>query len=166
MHELTTMPKPGQGRLGDLTQEQKRALLVGTYSQDKEDCLDQLNELENLCETYGLSTALKLPCPLRKIDAGTFIGSGKIEEIKALAAEHNCDIVIFDDEISPQQQRNLEKLIEKIVIDRTELILGVFAQRAQTREARIQIDLANYKYQMPPPSRNVDAPSPSALWWR
>lgn len=150
MHEIIHQPKPGHGRLHDLTQEEKRALLVGTYSQDKkEGCVDQLNELESLGNTYGLHTTLKLPCPIRAYDAGTFIGSGKVEEIKALAIEHRVDVVIFDDEISPQQQRNLEKLLERAVIDRTELILGVFAQRAQTREARIQIELARFQYQMP-----------------
>jgi GTP-binding protein HflX len=149
MHELIAQPKPGQGRLHDLNQEQNKALLVGTYTKDKELCLEQLDELESLGNTYGLQTQLKIPCPIRAYDAGTFIGSGKVEEIKALAASNHCDIVIFDDEISPQQQRNLEKLLERVVIDRTELILGVFAQRAQTREAKIQIELATFKYQMP-----------------
>lgn len=149
MHELKPPPKPGQGRLCDLAQEEKRALLVGTYTSDKESCIEQLEELESLGTTYGLQTALKLPCPIRGYDAGTFIGSGKAEEIKALVREHQCDLVIFDDEISPQQQRNLEKLLECVVIDRTELILGVFAQRAQTREAKIQVELATFQYQMP-----------------
>ena len=150
MHELIAQPKPGQGRLNDLVGvEQKRALLVGTYKQDKTECLEQLEELESLGNTYGLETVIKLPCPIRAYDAGTFIGSGKVEEIKAMALEQNCQVVIFDDEISPQQQRNLEKLLERVVIDRTELILGVFAQRAQTREAKIQIELATFKYQMP-----------------
>jgi GTP-binding protein HflX len=149
MHELTQIPKPGQGRLYDLNENQRRALLIGTYTKSKEQCIEQLDELESLGLTFGLETALKLPCPIRTIDAGTFLGSGKVEEIKALAQEHNCHVVIFDDEISPQQQRNLEKIIGKVVIDRTELILGVFAQRAQTREAKIQIELARFKYQMP-----------------
>ncbi|HSX26238.1 MAG TPA: GTPase HflX [Chlamydiales bacterium] len=144
-------PKPGQGRLQDLTGEQKRAILVGTYSgaKAKEQCDEQLNELESLGTTYGLETVLKLPCPIREYDAATFIGSGKVEEIKQLAIDGQCQVVIFDDEISPQQQRNLEKILERVVIDRTELILGVFAQRAQTREAKIQIELATFGYQMP-----------------
>jgi GTP-binding protein HflX len=151
MHELISQPaKPGQGRLHDLTREEKKALLIGTYTQNNEKvCNEQLSELQNLCETYGLETVAKLTCPIRAYDAGTFVGSGKVEEIKALAIEKGCEVVIFDDEISPQQQRNLEKLFERVVIDRTELILGVFAQRAQTREAKIQIELANFQYQMP-----------------
>ncbi len=151
MHELIQGgSKLGQGRLHDLSQEENKALLIGTYTQSNEKvCLEQLNELENLGLTYGLQTMKKLACPIRAYDAGTFVGSGKVEEIKALAVEFNCDVVIFDDEISPQQQRNLEKLLERVVIDRTELILAVFAQRAQTREAKIQIELANFQYQIP-----------------
>lgn len=149
MHELIAKPKQGQGRLLDLSENEKKALLVGTYKQDKSVCIDQLDELENLGDTYGLQTVLKLPCPIRAYDAGTFLGSGKVEEIKGLVKEHGCDLVVFDDEISPQQQRNLEKIFESVVIDRTELILGVFGQRAQTREAKIQIELASCQYQMP-----------------
>jgi GTP-binding protein HflX len=149
MHELMAMAKPGQGRLGELTPDHKRALLVGAYEQNKLQCTEQLDELESLGHTYGLETVLKLPCPIRAYDAGTFLGSGKVEEIRSLVVEHRCDVVLFDDEISPQQQRNLEKLLQCVVIDRTELILAVFAQRAQTREAKIQIELATFRYQMP-----------------
>lgn len=140
-----------EGRLHFLGSSENRALLVGTYlSTDlKPQTVEQLDELESLGRTYGLETALKLPCPVREFNAGTFLGKGKVEEIGQLAKDHRCDIVIFDDEISPQQQRNLEKIFEKVVIDRTELILAVFAQRAQTREARLQIELANFRYQMP-----------------
>ncbi len=139
MHEI--------GRLHHL--EKRRALLVGTYEKDKHVCLADLNELENLCDTYGLETIEKLACPKRKIDPGLFLGSGKVEEIKTKVQDLKVDIVIFDDEILPQQQRNLEKILECSVIDRTELILGVFAQRAQTKEAKIQIDLATLRYQLP-----------------
>ena len=128
----------------------KKALLVGTYASGKKElCEEQLAELESLAVTYGLQTALKMAAPLREIDAGTFLGKGKIEEICLAAKEHACDVVIFDDEISPQQQRNIEKILGCAVIDRTELILAVFAQRAQTREAKLQIELASCKYQMP-----------------
>lgn len=150
MHELVAPPKPGQGRLHELVQGQKKALLVGTYSaKAKTECEEQLDELQSLGDTYGLLTVFKLPCPIRTYDAATFLGSGKVEELKALCLEHAVDVVVFDDEISPHQQRNLEKILEKVVIDRTELILGVFAQRAQTREAKIQIELATFRYQMP-----------------
>ena len=141
----------GKGRLSDLTPDQKRALLIGTYksTSEKDTCLEQIGELENLCGTYGLETVEKIVCPIKSYDAATFIGKGKVEEILNLAVEKQIDLLIFDDEISPQQQRNLEKIFERVTIDRTELILGVFAQRAHTREARIQIELATLRYQMP-----------------
>ncbi len=149
MHE-TIEPGGNQGRLHDLTTREKRALLIGTYSQGKkEQCEEQLEELKSLADTYGLETVAKLANPLREIDAGTYIGKGKVEEIAVLSEEQSIDIVIFDDEMSPQQQRNLEKALKRTVIDRTELILGVFAQRAQTREARIQVEIAAYRYQLP-----------------
>lgn len=127
-----------------------RALLVGTYaSGQKELCEELLDELESLGTTFGVATLHKMAAPLREIDAGTFLGKGKVEEIRAAAEEHTCDLIIFDDAISPQQQRNLEKLLGRAVIDRTELILGVFAQRAHTREAKLQIELASCRYQLP-----------------
>jgi len=140
-----------EGRLHFLSAIEKKALLVGTYlsTDAKPQTIEQLDELESLGNTYGLKTVLKLPCPVREFNAGTFLGKGKVEEIRQLVAEQHCDIVIFDDEISPQQQRNLEKIFERVVIDRTELILGVFAQRAQTKEAKLQIELASFRYQMP-----------------
>lgn len=139
-----------QGRLHELDEDKRTALLVGTYAAgDKQQSSDQLDELESLGETYGLKTAYKILCPLREIDAGTYLGSGKIQEIQEMAEQHGCDVVIFDDVISPQQQRNIEKLVEKSVIDRTELILAVFAQRAQTKEAKLQIELASCRYQLP-----------------
>ena len=131
--------------------DMKNALLVGAYRSgtEKEVCDDYLSELERLCDTYGLTVAAKISCPIKKLDAGTYIGTGKIDELKAMADELKCDVVIFDDEISPNQQRNLEKLFMRPVIDRTELIIEVFAQRAQTREARLQIEMAKVRYQFP-----------------
>lgn len=140
----------GEGRLKDLAKRGRNALLVGCYlSGKKEECEEHLEELTRLADTYGLDTIIKLPCPLREIHAATFIGKGKVEEIAELASQNHIDIVIFDEEISPQQQRNLEKAFKVPVIDRTELILGVFAQRAQTKEAKIQVQLAQYQYQLP-----------------
>jgi GTP-binding protein HflX len=139
------------GRLQDLGPLQNKALLVGTFLSGKVKTVseEQLDELESLGKTFGLQTVFKLICPIKEYDPGTFIGKGKIEEIRALIQEHQANLVIFDDEISPQQQRNLEKALEIVVIDRTELILAVFAQRAHTREAKIQIELAYFQYQLP-----------------
>jgi GTP-binding protein HflX len=151
MQEHSPSKDPKRGRLFDLTPRDRKALLVGTYlgAMEKLETDEQLGELENLAVTYGLETVHKVMAPLRAIESSTFIGKGKVEEIRVLCIEHDVDIVIFDDEISPQQQRNLEKGLERPVIDRTELILGVFAQRAHTREARIQVELAASRYQFP-----------------
>jgi len=140
----------GDSRLEDL-KERKRALLVGCYfnSKDKEKAIEHLDELEELCDTYGVDVIDKMPVMLKKIISATFIGSGKALEIEETCTQENVDIVIFDDEISPHQQRNLEKVLKIPVIDRTELILGVFAKRAKTNEAKIQVDLAKCKYQFP-----------------
>lgn len=134
-----------------MQENKQRAILIATYksAKDKGQCEEQLAELESLGHTYGLEMAVKLPVPLREIDSSTYIGKGKVEEIRLLMEEQQIDLAIFDEEISPQQQRNLEKLLKKSVIDRTELILGVFAQRAQTKEARIQVELAESRYQLP-----------------
>ncbi|MBX9744527.1 MAG: GTPase HflX, partial [Chlamydiales bacterium] len=141
----------GQGRLVDLSPEQNKAFLVGTYQQTsaKATCLEQLDELESLCETYGLKVVGNIACPIKSYEAATFVGKGKVQEIISMVAESDANVVIFDDEISPQQQRNLELAFEKTTVDRTELILGVFAQRARSREARIQVELATLRYQMP-----------------
>ncbi len=135
----------------DNTVEPKKALLISVYKNTalKGACEEHLIELELLADTYGLVTLQKIPCFVRKYEASTFITSGKLEEFVLLAEELKADVVIFDDEISPGQQRNLEKAFKRPVIDRTEVILGVFAQRAQTKEAHLQIELAQAKYQGP-----------------
>ncbi len=131
--------------------EFKTALLAGVYrsTAEKVSCEDNLKELERLCDTYGLEAVSKVPCPIKKLDAGTYLGSGKLEELLQMVKEKGAEVVIFDDEITPHQQRNLEKFFQRPVIDRTELIIEVFAQRARTREARLQIELAKVRYQFP-----------------
>ncbi|NGX39418.1 MAG: GTPase HflX [Chlamydiae bacterium] len=135
----------------DQEKEPEKALLLGicTNSNDLPMTEESLEELSRLAETFGLETIAAVPCYLRKITPATLIGKGKLEELCALASEYDADLVIFDDEITPYQQRNLEKLFKKPVIDRTELILEVFAKRAQTKEARLQIELAKTRYQLP-----------------
>lgn len=137
-----------------MTEEVKhfeKALLIAFYLEkdDLQKTEDSLEELERLAGTYGLETIDKVPVHLRKITSATIIGKGKLQELGGLAEEYRANVIIFDDEISPNQQRNLEKAFKKPVLDRTELILEVFAQRAQTREARLQIELAKIKYQLP-----------------
>lgn len=132
-------------------EKEKPVLLVSAYKgpTEKAVCEEHLAELEFLVETYGMKSVFKIPCPLRKYDASTFLSKGKLEEVVTKAMELDVEAIIFDDEISPAQQRNLQKAIGKPVMDRTEVILGVFAQRAQTKEARLQIELAKVKYEAP-----------------
>lgn len=133
-------------------EQPKRALLVSVYKggpAQRKICIEHLDELALLADTYGLEVVDKVPCLLRKFEAATLVTEGKLQEIQQKALEANVDLLVFDDEISPAQQRNLEKIFNKPVIDRTEVILGVFAQRAQTKEARLQIELAQVKYQAP-----------------
>jgi GTP-binding protein HflX len=127
------------------------AILVGTYtgSADKQECVDHMTELRLLADTCGVTIAKEVMAPMRKRSASTFLGKGKVEELLELKEELGADLFIFDDEILPSQQRNLEKILKCPVIDRTEVILDVFAQRAQTREAKLQIALAQVQYQFP-----------------
>ncbi|PJD95664.1 MAG: GTPase HflX [Parachlamydia sp.] len=132
-------------------QVEKKALLVSAYqgNENKALCEEHLDELELLSKTYGVGVLAKVPCPTRKFDASTYITQGKLEELVTLSKEIGADLIIFDDEISPSQQRNLEKIFQLPVMDRTEVILEVFAQRARTKEARLQIEYARVKYQAP-----------------
>lgn len=127
------------------------AFLVSVFkgTSQKEVAEEHVEELALLAKTYGVEVAGKTTCGIRKYDAATFVTEGKLDELIEQAKELHADLVIFDDEISPSQQRNLEKAFGIAVIDRTELILEVFAQRAQTKEARLQIQLAKVKYQAP-----------------
>ncbi len=127
------------------------ALLVGAYqgNTNLSICQEHLEELENLAETFGVPVLEKIPVHLRKIEAATYLSKGKLEEIAEKVVDTKANLVIIDEEISPAQQRNLEKLLKVAVMDRTELILEIFAQRAQTKEAQLQIELARTRYEFP-----------------
>lgn len=129
--------------------KQSKALLVGVYLQkdDQELCLEHLKELQNLAESFGIVESKIEAIFLRKFEASTYLTKGKLAELKQNLG--SLDLVIFDDEILPSQQRNLEKELAVKVIDRTELILEVFAAHAQTKEAKIQIELAKVNYLFP-----------------
>lgn len=132
-------------------QQKESALLVSVY-QGKEmqaECLEHLDELALLVDTFGMEVAHKEPCMLRKFDPSTCVTKGKLEELVALAKNFGVTMVVFDDEITPGQQRNLEKAFGVGVLDRTEIILGVFGQRAHTKEAHLQVELAQVRYEMP-----------------
>lgn len=129
-----------------------KAFLISVYkggAAQKPIFQEQLQELALLAETYGLHVLHSETCAIRRYDATTCVTEGKLQELVNTAKEVQAELVIFDDEISPSQQRNLEKSFGIAVIDRTELILSVFAQRAQTKEAKLQIELAQVKYEAP-----------------
>lgn len=138
-------------RLLELDENNNKALLVGVFEspKEKDNCIEHLNELQSLATTYGLETLEKISSPIRRVDATTYIGSGKVEELKLIIDELDVNIVIFDFEIAPHQQRNLEKIFQKPVIDRTELILGVFAKHAKSSESKLQVKLAQIRYEFP-----------------
>jgi GTPase len=110
---------------------------------------DSLAELASLAATAGARVAESQIQSRPKVDSATQIGSGKVEELKALIHLHGADVVIFDRELTPTQQRNLERALEVKVLDRTQLILDIFARRARTREGQLQVELAQLNYLLP-----------------
>ncbi|MEO6303421.1 MAG: GTPase HflX [Bacteroidia bacterium] len=126
-------------------------VLMGVINKLQDDGLakEYLEELAFLAETYGLETKKIFTQKLERPDKATFIGKGKLAEIKSFVVENKIDVVIFDDELSPSQQRNLEKELGKKILDRTTLILEIFEQRAQTAHAKTQVQLAQYQYMLP-----------------
>ena len=110
---------------------------------------EHLEELAKLIQTAGATVVARILGKRNAPDAGTYIGKGKAEEIKHLVLVHDATLVVFDDDLSPAQVRNLEKLIGTKVIDRSALILDIFAGRARTREARTQVELAQLEYLLP-----------------
>ena len=130
---------------------QEKAILIGIVNQNQgeRDVADYLEELAFLAETAG---ALPIKTFVQKMEAPnsrTFVGSGKLAEIEAYVKENEIDLVIFDDELSATQLRNLEKTLECKILDRTNLILDIFAKRAQTSYAKTQVELAQYQYLLP-----------------
>lgn len=110
---------------------------------------DSLGELRQLVEAVDIDVVGQISQRLRNPHPATFVGKGKVEELRNLAADRSADAIVFDDELSPSQQRNLEESLKLPVVDRSQIILDVFAGRAQTREGRLQVQLAAYEYQLP-----------------
>jgi GTP-binding protein HflX len=129
----------------------ERAILVGIIypGQDEREVDDFLEELSFLTETAGAEPLKRFIQKLDMPNPRTFVGSGKIEEIASFVQENSVDIAIFDDELSPSQIRNIEKALGCRILDRTNLILDIFAHRARTSHARTQVELAQYQYLLP-----------------
>lgn len=131
--------------------EKEKVVVVGVIMgrQTEETVTEYLDELEFLVETAGGVTLKRFTQKLDKPDKTTFIGKGKLEEINNYIQENKIDILIFDDELSPSQQRNVERTVKIRVLDRSNLILDIFALRARTAHARTQVELAQYQYLLP-----------------
>ena len=135
------------------TAVQERAVLVGLnadcFSEEQTATEESLKELEDLLETAGGFCTGKVLQNRHTPDSHSFIGEGKAQEIRMLAEATQSTMVIFDNELSPGNIRALEEIIGVTVIDRSALILDIFAQRAKTKEGRLQVELAQYKYLLP-----------------
>lgn len=129
----------------------EKTIFVGVIRQNdyEQKVNDYLDELEFLAETAGAFGEKRFIQKLDKPNPKTYIGAGKLEEIKAYIKEHEIDLVIFDDELTPSQLRNIERGLECRILDRTNLILDIFAQRAKTAYAKTQVELAQYQYLLP-----------------
>jgi GTP-binding protein HflX len=129
----------------------ERAFIVGITlpRARREDELQNLSELELLARSAGAEVVGRTLQSRTRVDGTTYVGKGKIEEIAREIHDHGANLVIFDDDLTPAQARNIEKILEVNVIDRTELILDIFARRARTRQARIQVEIAQLNYALP-----------------
>lgn len=132
--------------------EQKTAILIGVINQQQDEAMvtEYLDELEFLIETYGALTLKRFTQRLSKPDSRTFIGSGKLNDIKTFVKENVVDMVVFDDQLSPSQIKNIQKELGIMgVYDRSDVIIDIFAQRAQTAHAKTQVELALYQHLLP-----------------
>ncbi|MDF2474310.1 MAG: GTP-binding protein HflX [Anaerocolumna sp.] len=130
----------------EIKEKEERLILVGVSTQDGDDTEESMDELEELAKTAGAVTVAKVIQNRENAHPGTYIGKGKIEEVKNLLAELDATGVVCDDELSPAQLKNLEDALSAKVMDRTILILDIFAQHATTKEGKIQVELAQLKY--------------------
>ena len=135
----------------NIIKEEEPAVLVGLVQKDQTETQVQeyLDELSFLAETAGAVTVKRFIQKLQHPDSRTFVGKGKLEEIKNYVQGKNIRIVIFDDELSGSQITNIEKALDIKAIDRSDLILDIFARRAKTAQAKAQVELAQYQYILP-----------------
>src|SRR6201996_3156219 len=135
----------------DTAEKQERVVLVGiiTPNETAEQEKEYLEELQFLVETAGGLTVKHFTQKMQRPERATFVGTGKLEEIKAYVDSEEIDIVVFDDELSPSQLRNIENELQVKILDRSNLILDIFANRAQTAQAKAQVELAQLQYLLP-----------------
>ena len=135
----------------DTSRPVEKAILIGINypGQDEREAEENIDELAFLTETAGAIPVKKYIQKLEYPNPRTFVGTGKIEEISVYVAENKIDFAVFDDELSPSQIRNIEKALGCRILDRTNLILDIFAKRARTSHARTQVELAQYQYLLP-----------------
>ena len=112
-----------------------------------EDIKNQMSEAQGLVTAMGQDAVFCCPVKISKVLSGTFFGKGVIERLKRQCEEHNAELLVADTDLSPVQQRNLEKALNLKVIDRTAVILEIFGRRAQTKEGKLQVELAHLTYQ-------------------
>jgi len=139
------------GKLFDTAAVRERAVLIGliTQQQDADKVQEYLEELEFLASTLSIDTEKTFTQALSKADLKTFVGKGKLQEINSYIKENNIDVVIFDDDLTPSQLRNIERELNIKIYDRSLLILDIFQFRAQTAQAKTQVELARSKYLLP-----------------
>ena len=124
----------------------EKVILVGVATDNNDDVFALLKELEELAETAGAETVGTLIQNRERIHPGTYLGKGKLDELKEMIAELGATGIICDDELSPAQLRNMEEVLDTKIMDRTLIILDIFAQHASTRDGKIQVELAQLKY--------------------
>lgn len=130
-------------------EQQPKAVLIGVNVNNQinfEESMEELEDLVNACEMEVVGRADQ---NMKAINKATYIGSGKVKEVQVLIDELQADVLVFNNELSPSQLRNLERTLEHKILDRTSLILEIFAQRARTKEAKLQVEVATLKYMLP-----------------
>ncbi len=134
-----------------MARDKEKAILVGLnfHSSKERDIEESLNELQQLALTAGAEVVARVSQVKEKPDARTYIGPGKVDEIKTLAESFDADLIIFDNDLSASQQHNLEDIINRKIIDRTAIILDIFAQHAHSSEGKLQVELAQLDYLLP-----------------
>ncbi len=130
-------------------EQQPKAVLLGVNVNNQINFEESMKELESLVNACEMEVVGRADQNLKAINKATYIGSGKVKEIQLLIDDLGADVLVFNNELSPSQLRNLERALEHKILDRTSLILEIFAQRAQTKEAKLQVEVATLKYMLP-----------------